>query len=209
MSRREQLLIVIGLAVVIVLGFYYLVYQPRTAEYGRLVTEKDARQARLDQMQAVAAQTERLERRYGELQAFIATIEAKLPTQKEVPALLVQLERLTTQQKVELQAIRPGALEAVSAGGQTTRAGGTAPAAGAAPSSGTARPAQARPEYFRFPIGLTFRATYNQYVSVLAALRDFPRLIAVTSVRMTPGSKLPELNVQVDSETYVLPKEAP
>lgn len=204
MSRREQLLIIAGLAVVVVLGFYYLIYQPRTAEFQRLTAEREALQTRLEQMQAVAEQADQLERRYGELQAFIATIEAKLPTQKEIPALLVQLERLANQQRVNLQAIRPGALEAVSASAQAAQAGGTpsAPRAGA--------PAgQAKPEYYRFPIGLSFQATYNEYVSVLGALRDFPRLIAVTSVSMTPGGKLPELNVQVSSETYVLPKEAP
>ena len=197
MNRREQVLIIVGLVVVILLGFFYLIYQPRAAEFRKLSELREARQARLDQMEAVAAQAERLERRYSELQAFIATIEAKLPTQKEVPALLVQLERLTTRERVDLQAIRPGALEAVSAGGQAQTSGAAQPAA------------QARPEYYRFPIGLTVTATYNEYVSLLAALRNFPRLIAVTSVAMTPGGKLPELSVQVSSLTYVLPKEAP
>jgi Tfp pilus assembly protein PilO len=206
MSRREQLLLIVGLGIVILLGFYYLIYTPRAAVYRELVAERDARQARLDQMQQVAAQAEQLERRYSELQTLIGTIEAKLPTEKEVPALLVQLERLTTRLNVDLQALRPGALEAVAAAQAQTapaqpatgRVGGTVP-----------QPtAQAKPEYYRFPITLQFGATYNEFVSLLGALRDFPRLIAVTRVSMTP-SKVPELNVQSDTETYVLPKEAP
>lgn len=205
MSRREQILIVVGLALVVVLGFYYLVYTPRAAEYTELSAERDARQARLDQMQRAAAQAEQLERRYSELQTFIATIEAKLPTEKEVPALLVQLERLTTRLNVDLRALRPGALEAVAAAQAQT-----APAAQPGTESGTAaQPTpQGKPEYFRFPIGIQFTATYNEFVSLMGALRDFPRLIAVTRVGMTPGT-LPELNVQADTETYVLPKEAP
>lgn len=195
MSRREQILLIVGLAVVILLGFYYVIYTPRAAEYRELITERDARQARLDQMQRVAAQAEQLESRYAELQTFIATIEAKLPTEKEVPALLVQLERLTTRLKVDLQALRPGALEAVAAAQSqpgTTQPSGQAPA---------------RPQYFRFPIGMTFTATYSEFVSLMGELRDFPRLIAVTRVGLTP-STLPELSVQADTETYVLPKEA-
>jgi Tfp pilus assembly protein PilO len=204
MSRREQILIIVGLALILVLGFYYLVYIPRTAEYRELVAERDARQARLDQMQQVAAQAEQLEKRYSDLQAFIATVEAKLPTEKEVPALLVQLERLTTRVRVNLQAIRPGALEAVAAAQSQP-----APAQPTSGSGTAAQPApQAKPEYYRFPIGMQFTASYNEFVSLMAALRDFPRLIAVTRVGMTPG-KLPELNVQSDTETYVLPKEAP
>jgi len=204
MSRREQILVMVGLVVVILLGFYYLVYTPRMAEYRELVSERDTRQARLDQMQRIAAQAEQLERRYAELQTFIATIEAKLPTEKEIPALLVQMERLVTRLKVDLQALRPGALEAVAAQAQTTPA---QPASGTE-SAPAAQPAQGRPEYYRFPINMQFTATYNEFVALMGALRDFPRLIAVTRVTMSP-TKLPELNVASDTETYVLPKEAP
>lgn len=200
MSRREQILLIVGLAVVILLGFYYVIYTPRAAEYRSLVAERDARQSRLEQMQRIAAQAEQLERRYAELQTFIKTIEAKLPTEKEVPALLVQMERLVTRLRVDLLALRPGALEAVSAGQSR---GGAAPAASGQPAGGQA----GRPEYFRFPIGMSFTATYNEFIALMDELKDFPRLIAVTRVGLAPG-KLPELSVTADTETYVLPKEA-
>lgn len=203
MSRREQILIMVGLAVIILLGFYYLIYTPRAAEYRGLVAERDARQTRLEQMQRIAAQAEQLEKRYSDLQTFIATIEAKLPTEKEVPALLVQLERLTTRLRVNLQALRPGALEAVAAAQSQP-----APAQPASGNGTAAQPApQTKPEYYRFPINMQFTASYNEFVSLMGALKDFPRLIAVTRVSMNPV-KLPELNVQSDTETYVLPKEA-
>jgi Tfp pilus assembly protein PilO len=205
MSRREQILLLVGFIVIVLLGFYYLIYTPRMADYRQLVEERDTRQARLDQMQRIAAQAEQLERRYNELQAFIATIEAKLPTEKEVPALLVQMERLVNRERVDLQALRPGALEAVAAQGAAAAqpAAGT-PGAGAQP----AQPAQGKPEYYRFPINMQFTATYSEFVSLMAALKDFPRLIAVTRISMAPV-KLPELSAQTDTETYVLPKEAP
>lgn len=197
MSRREQILIVAGLVVVLLVVFNYVVYQPKAAEYRELTTERDARQARLAEVQRIAAQAEELERRYQEKQALIATLEAKLPTEKEVPALLVQLERLVTSLGVGLDAIRPGALEAVSAEQGGTQPGTQAGQAGA----------QAQPTYFRFPIGLSFKGSFNQMVALTGALQDFPRLIAVTRISMNPTT-LPELAAQVDSETYVLPKEA-
>ena len=204
MSRREQILLLVGLIVIVLLGFYYLIYTPKMAEYRQLVGERDTRQARLDQMQRIAAQAEQLERRYSELQSFIATIEAKLPTEKEVPALLVQMERLVNRERVDLQALRPGALEAVAAQGQPAAAQPAAGTAGTPP----AQPAQGKPDYYRFPINMQFTATYNEFVSLMAALKDFPRLIAVTRISMSPV-KLPELSAQTDTETYVLPKEAP
>lgn len=191
MSRREQILIIVGVVVALLVFFVYVVYQPKTAEYRELIAERDARQARLEQVRRIAAQAEELERRYEEKQALIATLEAKLPTEKEVPALLVQLEQLATSLRVDLDAIRPGALEAVS----TEQAGGQAGAE------------QAQPTYFRFPISLTFKGSFNQMVELTSALQDFPRLIAVTRISMNPTA-LPELNAQVDSVTYVLPKEA-
>lgn len=201
MSRREQILLIVGLAIIVLLGFYYVIYTPRAAEYRSLVAERDARQTRLEQMQRIAAQAEQLERRYAELQTFIKTIEAKLPTEKEVPALLVQMERLVTRLRVVLLALRPGALEAVSAG--QARAGAATTAAPAQPAGGQA----ARPEYFRFPIGMSFTATYNEFIALMGELKDFPRLIAVTRVGLAPAT-LPELSVTADTETYVLPKEA-
>lgn len=203
MSRREQILLVVGLAIIVLLGFYYVIYTPRAAEYRQLVEERDARQARLEQMQRIAAQAEQLEKRYADLQTFIATIEAKLPTEKEVPALLVQMERLVTRLRVDLNALRPGALEAVTAAQSQSNTG---QAAGQT-SGQAAGQAQGRPEYFRFPINMTFTATYSEFISLMSELRDFPRLIAVTRVGLTPGT-LPNLSVQADTETYVLPKEA-
>ncbi len=206
MSRREQILSLVGVVAVILVGFYYILYQPRKAEYDSLVAQRDARQARVAEMERIAEQTAQLERQYQDLLTFIATLEAKLPTEKEIPALLVQMERQTISLHVDLRSLRPGGLEAVTAGQaqpQTqpqpqTQGGGT----------GQQQAAQARPEYYRLPVALSVEATFNEYVSLLRALRNFPRLIAVTRVSMTPGAKLPKLNVTVDTETYVLPKEA-
>ncbi len=205
MSRREQILSLVGVVVVILIGFYYILYQPRVAEYRSLVAERDTRQSRLEEMERIAAQTAQLERQYQDLLAFIATLEAKLPTEKEVPALLVQMERQTISLHVDLRALRPGGLEAVNAGQSQPQPPPQTQAGGA---TGQQQATQAKPEYYRLPVSLSVEATFNEYVSLLRALRNFPRLIAVTRVSMTPGAKLPRLNVTVDTETYVLPKEA-
>ncbi len=209
MSRREQFLSVIGVVVIIAVGFFYFIYKPRHDMYLQLTEQLKGFQAQIDRMEATARQAEQLEREYRELQAFIASVESKLPSQKEVPTLLVQLERLTKSLRINLQSIRPSPLEAVSAstppagpGGAPAATPGTAPAP---PAGGGRPPAQPAAAYFRFPIKLTMSADYSQLVRLMSELYDFPRLIRVKKLTMTP-KQVPELNSELDVDTYVLPK---
>ncbi|TMI70009.1 MAG: hypothetical protein E6H05_14195 [Bacillati bacterium ANGP1] len=95
MSRRERLVLMVIGPLGILLVFYYLVYSPKQAEYSRLRAELDDRRMQLERMETTARQLTRLREEYTRLQAFIAEVEAKLPAEKELPSLLVQLERLT------------------------------------------------------------------------------------------------------------------
>src|SRR5207245_4663013 len=95
MSRRERLILMVIGPLGILLVFYYLIYSPKQAEYSRLRAELDDSRMQLERMEATARQLTRLREEYTRLQAFIAEVEAKLPAAKELPSLLVQLERLT------------------------------------------------------------------------------------------------------------------
>lgn len=194
MSRRERILLIIGLVVVVGVGFFFYTYAPKQAEYQRLTETLSDRQSQLDRMEVTARQAARLETEYAELQGFIAAIEAKLPTGKEVPALLVQLERATRGIGINLQSIKPAALETAQEGSVPAPPGGAAPP----PAAGA---------YSRFPIKLTMVASYSQVLRLMDALQQFPRLILVKRLTVAPKT-VPKLSVDLDVETYVLPKEA-
>ncbi len=194
---RNQRILLIGLGVILILLAYnYLIYQPRQATFTRLSAELKSRQAERDRLQGIAARREALEREYTEAQSVVAIVEAKLPAEKDVPTLLVQLETLVTSLKVDLATMSPGPLQAPQAPRGAPPAGGAQPAA-----------PQATRVYSTMPIQLGITATFKQLVELMTALQDFPRLLAVKTISVGP-STLPKLNVGLTAETYVLPKGA-
>ncbi|OLD39466.1 MAG: hypothetical protein AUI83_23045 [Armatimonadetes bacterium 13_1_40CM_3_65_7] len=192
----------------ILLIFYYFIYSPKQAEYQALRAQLEERRTQLERMEATARQLTRLREEYARLQAFIAEVEAKLPAEKEVPSLLVQLERLTRSLGVSLDSIRPSQVQSsqpVPPPGAAVPPPGAvpAPAGGAPPAPGAA----AVPAYQRFPITLTVVGTYEQIVKLATELNAFPRMIAIRNLAFGP-KKIPELSVNADIETYVLPRGA-
>ena len=194
MTRRERVLLIVVGTVGVLLLFYYYGYAPRQAEIRRLQDQLAAQTAQRDRMRATAAQITRLQEEYQRLSAFIAQVETRLPAQKETPVLLVQLERLSRTVGVNLQSIRPSQLQAATAGPPPPPARG-------------GQQASPAPAYLRFPIAMTIQATYEETIRLMAAMRDFPRMIAVRSLALDPRT-LPELTLNVEAETYVLPREA-
>jgi len=192
----------------ILLIFYYFIYSPKQAEYQALRAQLEERRTQLERMEATARQLTRLREEYARLQAFIAEVEAKLPAEKEVPSLLVQLERLTRSLGVSLDSIRPSQVQSsqpVPPPGAAVPPPGavSAPGGGAPPAPGAA----AVPAYQRFPITLTVVGTYEQIVKLATELNAFPRMIAIRNLAFGP-KKIPELSVNADIETYVLPRGA-
>ncbi len=196
MTRTTRILLIALGVVLVLVVYYYFAYLPIKATHDRLSAELASRIAERDRLQGIASRREALEREFTDLQNVMAVVEAKLPTEKDVPTLLVQLETLVTSLKVDLTSISPGGL--VPAG-----------AAKGAPSGGAAQPAapQAARAYSIMPIKLGVTATFKQLVELMAALQDFPRLMAVRTLSVAPGT-LPKLTVQMDTETYVLAKGA-
>jgi len=208
MSGRERLILMVLGPLGILLIFYYFIYSPKQAEYQALRAQLEERRTQLERMEATARQLTRLREEYARLQAFIAEVEAKLPAEKEVPSLLVQLERLTRSLGVSLDSIRPSQVQS----SQPVPPPGAAvpppcavpaPAGGAPPAPGAA----AVPAYQRFPITLTVVGTYDQIVKLATELNAFPRMIAIRNLAFGP-KKIPELSVNADIETYVLPRGA-
>src|SRR3989442_5162622 len=144
MSRRERLILMVIGPLGILLVFYYLIYSPKQAECSRLRAELDDRRTQLERMESTARQLTRLREEYTRLQAFIAEVEAKLPAEKEVPSLLVQLERLTRSLGVSLESIRPSQVQQGQAA--PPPGAGTPPPPGALPAPrGAAAPLRGPP----------------------------------------------------------------
>jgi Tfp pilus assembly protein PilO len=189
MTRRERIILMVIFPLGALLLFYYFVYSPNRAEHARLQAQLQQQRAELQRMEDTARQITRLRAEFARLQAFVAELETKLPAEKDLPALLVQLERLARSLALNLEAIRPGPLERPKP-----------------PSGGAAQPpaAQVAPTYLTLPINLTIRGTFEQVVRLATSLNDFPRMIAIRDIALNPG-QLPELSWAVNAVTFVLP----
>ena len=189
MTRRERIILMVIFPLGALLLFYYFVYSPNRAEHARLETQLQQQRAELQRMEDTARQITRLRAEFARLQAFVAELETKLPAEKDLAALLVQLERLARSLAINLEAIRPAALERPKP-----------------PASGAAQPpaAQATPSYIILPLNLSIKGTFEQVVRLAAALNDFPRMIAIRDISLNPVA-LPELSWNVNAVTFVLP----
>ncbi|HYM91563.1 MAG TPA: type 4a pilus biogenesis protein PilO [bacterium] len=203
LQAREKTILWVLAMLVVVVGFYNFVYSPKTKEYATLAVQLKAKQEELTRVQAQAARKDELERRMQELQRDLQETEARLPSSKEIPVLLVQLERLAGQVGANLTLIRPGPPQQAPqppAGQPALRPGGAAP-------SGPSGP----PSVGLVPFGLELNAegTYDTVQSFLRGIETFPRFIAMSDLRISPlppkpgeSALQPRLSVGVSATTY-------
>ncbi len=192
-----------GLILALMVGaFYVLVYGPRAQTNANLAARLTAARADLSNLQAQAARKGALEQQVKEMQTEIQTFEAKLPTSKEVPSLLVQLDALAHQSGVDLTLIKPSALK---------------PAAAA--QSGAATPQVGQPgpsplaDYQEFTVEIQVQGTFPTVLAFAHGLEAFPRFLAISDIKLTPApakgqpavSAQPVLALDVTSTAYVVP----
>lgn len=198
MRPREQALLVVLLAVVAAGGFYYLVYRPTTEETRRLEAERQQLEGERQRLEALVASRPQLERQIEEARARIAELETKLPSSRDIPTLLVQLEEAVRQSRAKITLVRPGPLQA--------------PAPQAPPQRGEQQRAQPeQPQYQTFTVELGGEGDYVALVDFLKRLQDFPRLLVLSDFRMTPIAQEGRppgsvLALSVRANTYVLPE---
>lgn len=197
MNRRERILLIVGSSMIVLLLFYYYVYSPKQREYEALKTQLAEREATLQRMEADVRMAPQLEAEFARLQVEIARLESKLPTEKETAVLLVQLQSLTEDLSINLTSIRPSQLQS----------GAAQPVQTGQPAQPGQQPVQPAGAYMRYPIQLNMTASYAELLRLFSRLRDFPRLIVVRKLTVSPRD-VPDLNTTLTVETFVLPKEA-
>ena len=196
MNPRERLMLMLGVVLLGLVVFKFLIYDPQRAEYASLVQTREAARTELIKDQQILARGEQVRQEYARLTAFVATMEAKLPTTKEIPQLLTTMEQFTQRIGVVLESLHPSTLTAVQGGAGTP--GAAKPAPGAAPASG----AQALP-YSQMEVDLGLAGSFGQMLTYLRDLRSLPRLVVVNGITMSPR-KFPQLGAQLITEIYVL-----
>ncbi len=197
---REQILLwCLGLGA-LVAAFYLFIYLPKTSEAATLAKQLGVQRADGARLQKEAQRKQELEREIGDLLNDIRANEATLPSAREIPQLLLQLDRLAGRTGVTVASIKPGILETVTA----PAAGSSEPLRGR---GGRPTPTPAVPEsrppkasqpvtanYQKFMIALETKGTFSATLKFVHGLEDFPRFLAITDMRLTQASITREEN---------------
>lgn len=201
--REIALLFVAGILLVVFL-FYSSFYRPRTEEARRLAEELERASSERRRLEELVAQRSQVEEEFRRASTRLAELEAKLPSAREIPTLLVQLEESVRQSRARITLVRPGPLQP----------GGTpaTPQPGATPRPGPTPAPEI--QYQTFTVELGAEGPYEALVDFLQRLQNFPRLLVLSDVRMAPAAapvgQAPGqlLQLSVRATTYVLPESA-
>ncbi len=195
LNARERLILIVAVVILGAICWKFFIYDPQQAAHASLVAARDAAANELAKNENILARGPAVQTEYDRLRAFIAKVEAKLPTSKEIPSLLIAMEQLTHRLGVGFENIRPGPLESVTSTGAPVAAAGS----GAAAKEAAGKPVP----YSRIQVNLTISGSFVQVVEYLRQLREFPRLIVVRSVSLSPQT-LPKLGIGLAAEIYTL-----
>jgi Tfp pilus assembly protein PilO len=197
---REQILLWTLGIVAFVGAFFVLVYAPKANEARALASQLGAQRADLARLRQEAQRQQEFERDLGDLKKSVGAIEAKLPSAREIPPLLLKLDQLAGQTGVTVTSIKPGALQPVTAP--------AAPRGGLPPRSQPSQPQ--KPKYQKLTIDLETKGTFSSVFDFVRGLETFPHLLAISNVQLSQASSGggadpgdPVLNLGVTATVYV------
>lgn len=104
-------------------------------------------------------------------------LETPVGQNSYVPTLLQQLHRLSSEDNINIVAIRPGKTQDSTSSGQSDSQSGK---------KGKAAPL---PPYAELPISVQTEGNFSQIMRFIGDLNRFPKIVAITSIALTPKIK--------------------
>ncbi len=156
MSRRDRNILLIGLLVILLLivGYYFLILSPLLNTLEERAQERSDKQAQLASLQQQVAELEAARRNAPETERQLLELSKRIPTQPEIPSLVVQIEEIADASGVTQLSIEPAGVEPPPGGG----------------------------DFSVVPVTMRFQGTYEQMQDFLLRTRNLARLITVRSV---------------------------
>ena len=191
MGRSDRNILVLGLLVIllVVVGYYFLFLGPLLNRLGEGEEERSAKEAQLGNLRQQVAQLEAIQRNAPETERQLLELSKRVPTQPEIPTLVVQIEDVADAAGVTQLAIQPGTPGPPPGGG----------------------------DYSVVPVTMSFEGTYEQLQTFLTQTRNLARLVTVNGLTYAEatqeGTTLQEieqvLQVEIEAEVYFQPSVEP
>jgi type IV pilus assembly protein PilO len=157
MSRNDRNILILGILgiVIIVVGYYFLLLSPLLQRLDEQAQARDDKQAQLEQVQQEVNELEAVRRNSPEIQSQLLELSKRVPTQPQIPTLVVQVEEIADASGVTQLSVDPEPPTAPAGGG----------------------------DYQAVPVTMTFDGTYDQMQDFLLRTRNLTRLVTVTELR--------------------------
>ena len=156
MNRNDRNILILGILgiVIVVIGFYFLLLSPLLQSLDEQAQARDDKQAQLEQLQQEVNELEEVRRNSPEIQRQLLELSKRVPTQPQIPTLVVQVEEIADTSGVTQLTVEPGDAGAPAGGG----------------------------DYQVVPVTMQFNGTYDQMQDFLLRTRNLSRLVTVTGV---------------------------
>jgi type IV pilus assembly protein PilO len=156
MSRNDRNILILGLLgiVIIVIGFYFLLLSPLLQRLNDLDQARENKQAQLEQVQQQVNELEEVRRNSPEIERQLLELSKRVPTQPQIPTLVVQMQEIADASGVTQLVVEPGDAAAPAGGG----------------------------DYQVVPVTMQFNGTYDEMQDFLLRTRNLARLVTVTDV---------------------------
>ena len=194
MSRQDRTILILGILIIVILivGYYFLLLSPLRQTYADRVQERSEKQAQLQDLQQQVADLEEIRRDAPNIERQLLEFSKRIPTQPEIPTLVVQVEEVARLSGVTQLSIAPGAPAPPPGGG----------------------------DFQTIPVTMTFVGTYEELQDFMLRLLDLSRLVTVNSVTYDKAEEEGEatdvnagverkLQVQIEAEVYFQPTGVP
>jgi type IV pilus assembly protein PilO len=156
MSRNDRNILILGILgiVIVVIGFYFLLLSPLLQSLNEQAQAREDKQAQLEQVQQEVNELEEVRRNSPEIERQLLELSKRVPTQPQIPTLVVQVQEIADASGVTQLVVEPGDAGAPAGGG----------------------------DYRVVPVTMQFNGTYDEMQDFLLRTRNLTRLVTVTDV---------------------------
>jgi type IV pilus assembly protein PilO len=156
MNRNDRNILILGLLgiVIVVIGYYFLLLSPLLQSLNEQAQAREDKQTQLEQVQQEVNELEEVRRNSPEIQRQLLELSKRIPTQPQIPTLIVQVEEIADASGVTQLSVDPEPATAPAGGG----------------------------DYRVVPVTMSFDGTYDQMQDFLLRTRNLTRLVTVTDL---------------------------
>ena len=179
------------------------VFHRQSVENKKLHVEIMTKKARLVEINKELEGQEQREQELAQLEERLKTLDKDLADYKYIPTYLEQIQRATVATGNTMMRIQPGEIRPLDLK-QSPLVTGTASASAPAPAASDANKAATAPAYQVQRINLEVRGNYVSIQRLLNALRQFPKMVYVRSLNLSPRNERDNEYISAQIETYAI-----